>query len=86
MNVSERISIELPTEQLAQLRRLVADGDADSISAYVAEAVRLRLYRDRSLTELKELFDRKGQSPGEEHLAWARGVLGVGEDDSGSVS
>ena len=78
---TERISIELPADQVAQMRELVAAGETGSIASYVSEAVRLRLYRDRSLSELKELFDRKGQSPSEEHLAWARGVLGVAGDE-----
>lgn len=83
----ERISIELPAEYAAQIRALVASGDAAGVSSYVAEAVRLRLYRDRSLSELRQLFDRKGQAPGEEHLAWARGVLGVrGDENSGEAS
>jgi Arc/MetJ-type ribon-helix-helix transcriptional regulator len=86
MDEVETVSVALTVDQVAQLRRMVAAGETDSISSYVAEAVRIRLDRDQSLTELKELFDRKGHGPGEEHLAWARDVLGVGDDDKGTAT
>ncbi|WP_100444169.1 ribbon-helix-helix domain-containing protein [Glycomyces xiaoerkulensis] len=75
-----RSSVSLPSEQVEQIRRLVAIGRADSVSDYVVEAVAERLERDRSLTELQDLFERKGQAPSAEHLAWAREVLGVPDD------
>ncbi|CAM3095437.1 ribbon-helix-helix domain-containing protein [Stackebrandtia soli] len=86
MNDTERFTIDMPAEQLAQIRRIVSAGGADSVSSYVAEAVRIKLHRDQSLSELRDLFDRKGQAPSAEHLAWARDVLGVPADDGGAVS
>ncbi len=74
-------SVSLPADQIEQIRRLVAVGRADSVADYVAAAVAERLERDRSLTELQDLFERKGQGPGAEHLAWAREVLGVNDDE-----
>ncbi|MFB9659650.1 type II toxin-antitoxin system ParD family antitoxin [Glycomyces mayteni] len=81
-----RPSVTLPQAQLEQIRRLVAVGRAGSVDEYVGAAVAERLERDRSLTELQDLFERKGQGPSAEHLAWAREVLGVegrpeGKDD-----
>ncbi|WP_460498625.1 hypothetical protein [Glycomyces tarimensis] len=78
---SPRSSISLPAEQIEQIRRLVAVGRADSVADYVIAAVAERLERDRSLSELQDLFERKGQAPGAEHLAWAREVLGVNDDE-----
>ncbi|THV41763.1 ribbon-helix-helix domain-containing protein [Glycomyces buryatensis] len=72
-----RSSVSLPDEQIEQIRRLVTVGRADSVSEYVIAAVAERLERDRSLTELQDLFERKGHAPSAEHLAWAREVLGV---------
>jgi Arc/MetJ-type ribon-helix-helix transcriptional regulator len=76
-----RSSVSLPDDQIDQIRRLVAVGRAASVSDYVEAAVAERLERDRSLTELQDLFERKGQAPGAEHLAWAREVLGVNDDE-----
>ncbi|WP_162145924.1 ribbon-helix-helix domain-containing protein [Glycomyces tenuis] len=78
---ASRSSVSLPDDQIEQIRRLVAVGRADSVSDYVTAAVAERLERDRSLTELQDLFERKGQAPGAEHLAWAREVLGVNDDE-----
>ncbi|MEU6859847.1 hypothetical protein AB0B28_13360 [Glycomyces sp. NPDC046736] len=72
-----RHGVTLSPEQLEQIRRLVAVGRAPSVDEYVAAAVAERLERDRSLTDLHDLFERKGQGPSAEHLAWAREVLGV---------
>ena len=78
---SSRSSISLPAEQIEQIRRLVAVGRAASVADYVIAAVGERLERDRSLSELQDLFERKGHAPGAEHLAWAREVLGVDNDE-----
>ncbi|MGH8793262.1 MAG: hypothetical protein ACRDXX_11530 [Stackebrandtia sp.] len=78
---AEGTNVRLPAAQAAQVRRIVAAGGAESVSAYVADAVQSKLDRDQSLSELKELFDRTGQKPSAEHLAWAREVLGVEEDE-----
>ncbi|QSB04130.1 hypothetical protein [Natronoglycomyces albus] len=82
---SEHAEVALPREQVDQIRRLVAAGRADSVAAYVEHAVQARLDRDRSLEELKDLFDRKGHSPSMEHLAWAREVLGVDANGEGEA-
>lgn len=86
MDEFERISVDLSAVQADQIRRIIAAGDADSVESYVVEAVQARLYRDQSLAELKDLFDRKGQGPSAEHLAWARGVLGVSDENGGADS
>lgn len=80
MDDTRRTKVTLPADQAEQISRIVAVGGASSVSEYVIEAVRARLERDKSLSELRDLFDRKGQAPTEEHLAWARDVLGVDQD------
>lgn len=85
---SQRITVTMPADQADQLKRLVDAGGADSVSSYVAEAVKARLDRDQGLADLRDLFDRKGTGPGAEHLAWARELLGVDEagDPQGAMS
>jgi hypothetical protein len=73
----ERVTVTMPAEEAAAVRRVVDAGGAESVSAYVAEAVRGRLARDRALATLEELYARRGVRLGPEHHAWAREVLGV---------
>jgi antitoxin ParD1/3/4 len=73
MRNSERVTVTMPSEQADALRKLVDAGGAESVSSYVAEAVRDRLARDQALTALEQRFGR----PAPEALAWARRTLGV---------
>jgi len=75
----------MPAEEAAAVRRFVDSGGAESVSAYVAEAVRGRLARDRALLALNELYASRGVRLDPEHHAWAREVLGVAPA-GGSVS
>lgn len=74
---SERLSVTLPPEIVAGARNAVAAGAADSVSAYVAEALRLRLARERDLEVLSRAF---GGPPSRDALAAARRNLGVAPD------
>lgn len=82
MAATESVNVELSERQAAQIRRIVAAGGTESLEAFVADAVQVKLDKDQSLAELRELFDRKGRKPSAEHLAWARDVLGVRGDDA----
>jgi hypothetical protein len=73
----ERVTVTMPADEAAAVRRVVDAGGAESVSAYVAEAVRGRLARDRALATLTELYAERGVRMGPEHHAWAREVLGV---------
>ena len=73
MRASERVTVTMPTDQADALRKLVDAGGAESVSSYVAEAVRDRLARDAALKTLEDRFGR----PAPEALAWARRTLGV---------
>ncbi len=74
---SQRVTITLPVEDVEALRRAVAVSGAESVSAYVAEAIRARLARDLALDKLEKLM---GGPPAEDGLAWARTALGVPAD------
>ncbi|WP_025274293.1 hypothetical protein [Haloglycomyces albus] len=76
-NGSDGHTVSLSEGQVREIAQLVRSGKAASVDDYVLRAVEDRLERDRSLTQLQELFDRKGHGPSAEHLAWAREVLGV---------
>lgn len=70
----ERVTVSLPADLLVEARHAVATGTAPSVSAYVAEAVRARLNRERALTALSDLY---GGAPPDEELAAARDALRV---------
>ncbi|HZE39653.1 MAG TPA: hypothetical protein VE172_12660 [Stackebrandtia sp.] len=79
MGETERVTVELSSEVVAAIHKVVGD-DAAALSSYVVDAVMSKLHRDQSLADLQVLFERKGQGPSPEHLAWARDVLGVEAD------
>jgi len=74
-----RVTVTLSAEQAALARRVVDAGGAESVAAYVHEAVRRRLDRDRALDALGDLYARRGVTLRPEHHAWARRALGVGD-------
>ncbi|MFP5068642.1 hypothetical protein ACLFMI_03095 [Pseudonocardia nantongensis] len=69
---SERVTVTLPAELVAEARDAVSRGSATSLSAYVAEAVQSRQDRDRSLATLASLY---GGPPPADELDAARRSL-----------
>ncbi|MFC4949366.1 hypothetical protein [Pseudonocardia sp. GCM10023141] len=69
---TERVTVSLPAELLAEARTAVGRGAAPSISAYIAEAVSARQLRDRSLATLADLY---GGPPPPAELEHARETL-----------
>ncbi|GAA4689485.1 hypothetical protein GCM10023215_27190 [Pseudonocardia yuanmonensis] len=69
---SERVTVTLPAELVAEAREAVRNGSAASLSAYVAEAVQARQTRDRSLATLADLY---GGPPPADELDAARRSL-----------
>ena len=65
---SERVTVTIPSEVLAEARTAL------SMSAFVTDAVRARVAKDRALAELAELY---GGPPPAEELAAARRALGL---------
>ena len=71
---AERISVTLPPELLADARCAVAAGASESMSAFVAGAMRAQLRRERDLAELERVL---GGPPPREALDAVRRDLGL---------
>jgi antitoxin ParD1/3/4 len=69
---TERLTVSLPADLVAEIRKAVRRGTARSISAYIAEAVSARQHRDRSLATLADLY---GGPPPPDELDEARRTL-----------
>ncbi|GAA1288880.1 hypothetical protein GCM10009609_64970 [Pseudonocardia aurantiaca] len=69
---TERVTVSLPAELMAEARNAVRRGSARSISAYIADAVSARQLRERSLAALADLY---GGPPPADELALARRTL-----------
>ncbi|WP_214402492.1 ribbon-helix-helix domain-containing protein [Pseudonocardia lacus] len=69
---TERITVSLPADLVAEARRAVHRGTAASVSAYISEALAARQERERSLAVLADLY---GGPPPPEQLAQARRTL-----------
>jgi antitoxin ParD1/3/4 len=67
-------SVDIPAELLDQARDAVRSGAVGSVSDYVAEAVRLRLAKDRALAQVTRLF---GGPPPEDVVALVRQRAGL---------
>jgi antitoxin ParD1/3/4 len=76
MRQTERVTVTMHGDHAEAVRELVAAGQAESISSYVADAVARQLARDAALARLHERF---GEPPAEA-LAWARRTLGADAD------
>lgn len=72
---SERVTVSMAPEQAERLRRTVAATGAESLSAYVSEAVAQRLARDEGLAMLEKLMG--GPPDDADAIAWARRALGI---------
>lgn len=71
-----KIAVSLPEELVEQARRAVADGRAESVSAYVAEALQEKASRDSLEVLLDQMLDETGGPATPEEIAWADRVLG----------
>jgi antitoxin ParD1/3/4 len=72
---ADRVTVSLDPELLADARAAVAAGEAESLSAYVADALRIKRDRDRGLAELERVLP--GGGPPEEVLDQVRRDLGL---------
>lgn len=71
-----KIAVSLPAELVEQARRAVAEGRAESVSAYVAEALREHASRDSLDLLLDQMLEEMGGPATPEEIAWADRVLG----------
>lgn len=72
---AERVTVSLDPELLGDARSAVAAGEAESLSAYVADALRLKRDRARALAELERVLP--GGRPPQEELDRVRRDLGL---------
>jgi antitoxin ParD1/3/4 len=71
---AERVTVSLPPDVLSSAREAVAAGAAESLSAFVAEALRNQMTRARALAELERVL---GGRPPREVLDTVRRDLGL---------
>ena len=72
-----KITVSLPTADLSAAKALVADGGAKSVSGLLADALRMKLSKQRDLALLDAMTG--GQPLPHDALTWAARVLGVPE-------
>ena len=71
---AERVTVSLPPDVLSSAREAVAAGAAESLSAFVADALRNQLTRTRALAELERVL---GGRPPRDVLDTVRRDLGL---------
>lgn len=71
---AERVTVSLPPELLDEARAAVSAGAAESLSAFVADALRTQLSRTRALSELERVL---GGRPPQTMLDTVRRDLGL---------
>ena len=71
---AERVTVSLPPELLGDARAAVAGGAAESLSAFVASALRTQLSRAHALAELERVL---GGRPPQHVLDVVRRDLGL---------
>jgi antitoxin ParD1/3/4 len=72
---ADRVTVSLDPELLSDARAAVAAGEAESLSAYVADALRIKRDRDRGLAELARVLP--GGRPPQDVLDQVRRDLGL---------
>ena len=71
---AERVTVSLPPHLLGDARAAVANGAAESLSAFVAAALRTQLSRAQALAELERVM---GGRPPQQVLDAVRRDLGI---------
>ena len=71
---ARRVTVSLPSDLLGDVRGAVAAGAAESLSAFVADALRSQLSRARALSELEQVL---GGRPPAAALEQVRRDLGL---------
>ncbi len=72
-----KIAISLPQAIVDRVRNEVEKGRASSVSAYVAEALAMRLDQRDLTSLLDEMLEASGGAMDADERRWADGVLGV---------
>ncbi len=80
---SDKISISFPPGTRAVLQAVVAAGGAQSVSAFVADAVAQRLQREAFIKKIMELRDDQPLDPA--GIDWACELLGATPEQAAAV-
>jgi len=76
MALTQKVTVTLPVEQVAAVRVLVAQGQAESVSGFVTTAVALALEDRLAFEELLEAgLDKSGGPMTEAERTWADEIL-----------
>lgn len=77
MATTQKVTITLPIDAVEAIRRLVAEGKADSVSGFVQHAVRTSLEDSATWgAMLAAALEETGGPMTPEERAWADGILG----------
>jgi Arc/MetJ-type ribon-helix-helix transcriptional regulator len=77
---TRKVTITLPDDQLAEIRRMVRRGRTKSVSAFVTRAVQTAIQDAAGWREmLAEALRETGGPPTAEERAWADSILGHGK-------
>jgi metal-responsive CopG/Arc/MetJ family transcriptional regulator len=71
---AQRVTVSLPPDLLRDVRTAVHNGAAESLSAFVADALRTQLSRTRALAELERVL---GGRPPQDVIDSVRRDLGL---------
>ncbi|OEJ23748.1 hypothetical protein AR457_03800 [Streptomyces agglomeratus] len=90
MTDKERVTITIPAESAAALRRLAKEKRIESVSAYVTEAVEERLGREERAQRIIEGWaaevERTSTEQWAEAVEWARASDRRGDDEAGAAA
>lgn len=81
MSATEKLAISLPRDLVSKLRQAKLEGRIDSVSGHIAELLR----REDDWQDARATIDRifaDCPDPKDEHYAWARRALGVGDESA----
>jgi hypothetical protein len=77
--MTTKIAVSLPDDLVVAVKAAVARGEAASVSAYVADALRERV-GGMDLLDLLDLWYAEDGRPSEADYAWARKALGLPDE------
>jgi hypothetical protein len=81
MSATEKLAISLPRDLVNRLRQAKLEGRIASVSGHIAELLR----REEDWQDARATIDRifaDCPGPEDEHYAWARRALGVGDESA----
>jgi Arc/MetJ-type ribon-helix-helix transcriptional regulator len=81
MSAMEKLAISLPRDLVEKLRQAKREGRIESVSGHIAELLRREDDWRDARTAIARIF-AGCPGPEDEHYAWARRALGVGDESA----